>query len=238
MAILALIFDFDGLILDTETPEVGVWKTIYAEHGLEYPMEHWSQTIGGWGNSNFDPAAALQKRTAVSLDLDGLRSRHRAESDALIDRQPVMDGVRTLLAAAQRRGLRLAIASSSERTWVEPHLARLGLLDEFEKVITGDDVAPGRTKPHADLYLKALETLQLRPDEALVLEDSPNGIKSAHAAGLRVVGVPNPLTRLLPMEADLVLPSLAELPLEEMLRRVADEPRAGGLPSPMADSAA
>ena len=121
---------------------------------------------------------------------------------------------------------------------MEPHLARLGLLDQFEEVITGDDVAPGRTKPHPDLYLKALETLQLRPDEALVLEDSPNGIKSAHAAGLRVVGVPNPLTALLPMEADLVLPSLAALPLEEMLRRVADEPRASGLPSPMADSAA
>jgi len=220
MPFRALIFDFDGLILDTETPLVEVWRTIYAEHGHEYPMELWSQIIGGWGNSDFDPAEALQGLSPVALDLDGLRNRHREQSDALTVAAPVMDGVRETLAAAKRLGLRCEIASSSERAWVEPHLMRLGLLSSFEEIITGDDVQEGRTKPHPDLYLKALSALQLGANEVLVFEDSPNGIRAARAAGLRVVGVPNPITAALKLEADLVLGSLAEMPLEEILRRV------------------
>ena len=110
-----------------------------------------------------------------------------------------------------QRGLRIAIVSSSERSWVEPHLARLGLLSKFERVITGDDVAPGRTKPHPDVFLKALSVLRLSADSALVVEDSPHGITAAHKAGLAVLAIPNPVTKLLPMqEADLILDSLAE----------------------------
>jgi beta-phosphoglucomutase-like phosphatase (HAD superfamily) len=107
---------------------------------------------------------------------------------------------------------------------VEPHLVRLGLRAIFEKVICGDDVAIGRTKPHPDVFAKALSELQISGNEALVLEDSPNGIKAARAAGItRVVAVPNPVTALLPMEgADLVLKSLSELPLEQLLKRVGD----------------
>ena len=230
MPFRALIFDFDGLILDTETPLVEVWRTIYAEHGHEYPMELWSQIIGGWGNSDFDPAEALQGLSPVALDLDGLRNRHREQSDALTVAAPVMDGVRETLAAAKRLGLRCAIASSSERAWVEPHLTRLGLLSSFEEIITGDDVQEGRTKPHPDLYLKALSALQLGANEVLVFEDSPNGIRAARAAGLSVVGVPNPITAALKLEADLVLGSLAEMPLEEILRRVDGLSGAQGTP--------
>lgn len=220
MAIEALVFDFDGLILDTETPEVQVWKGIYAEHGQAYPMEQWSQIIGGWGQSDFDPATALQQLVPPKLDLEALRLRHREESDALILRQPVMEGVGEVLAAAKRMKLRCAIGSSSERAWVEPHLRRLGLLPYFEKIVTGDDVQKGRTKPHPDIYLKTLAELRLDPAQVLVLEDSPNGIKAAHDAGLRVIGVPNPVTAPLKLDAELVLRSLADLPLEEMLRRV------------------
>ncbi|MFH1185172.1 MAG: HAD-IA family hydrolase [Chloroflexota bacterium] len=237
MAFRALIFDFDGLILDTETPEVEVWTTIFAEHGHEYPIEHWSQIIGGWGSTDFDPAETLQNLTAVPLDLEALRKRHRLESDALIVRATVMDGVREVLAAAQRLELRCVIASSSERAWVEPHLRRLGMLAEFEKIITGDDVRKGRTKPYPDVFLRALAELQLGAREALVLEDSPNGITAAHAAGLRVVGVPNPVTAPLKMEADLVLISLAELPLEVMLKRLDDFPGGHGVALALPDAA-
>lgn len=220
MAFKALIFDFDGLILDTETPEIDVWKGIYGEHGQPYPMDLWSQIIGGWGNTDFDPAVELQRLSGKPMDLEAIRRRHRQESDALILSYPVRPGVNEVLASAQRLGLRCAIASSSDRSWVEPHLQRLGLISYFEKIVTGDDVARGRTKPHPDIYMKALEALKLQAREALVIEDSPNGIKAAHAAGLRVVGVPNPVTAPLNLDADLVLSSLAELPLEEMFRRV------------------
>jgi HAD superfamily hydrolase (TIGR01509 family) len=220
MTIKALIFDFDGLILDTETPEIDVWKGIYGEHGQPYPMDLWSQIIGGWGNTDFDPAVELQRQTGKPLDLGAIRERHRRESDALILKYPVMPGVGEMLASAQRLGLRCAIASSSDRSWVETHLRRLGLSSKFEQIVTGDDVQKGRTKPQADIFLKALEVLQLEPAEALVIEDSPNGIRAAHAAGLRAVGVPNPVTAPLNLDADLLLSSLAEMPLEEILRRV------------------
>ena len=237
MGIRALIFDFDGLILDTETPEVEVWRTIYAEHGHDYPQENWSQIIGGWGNSAFDPATALHELGTVGIDPEALRNRHRQESDARIMRAPVMDGVREILVEARRLGLRCAIASSSERAWVEPHLSRLGLLGNFEKIITGDDVPKGRTKPHPDLFLKALSELQLGADEVLVLEDSPNGVRAAHAAGLRVVGVPNPVTAVLNLEAEVVLSSLADLPLEEILKRVESMQSGSGMPAALSDAA-
>ncbi len=221
MAIRALIFDFDGLILDTETPQVEVWKAIYAEHGFEYPVEDWSQTIGGWGISNFDPADELHRLSSGQLDLESLRQRGLQECNAMIDAAPIMRGISECLLAAKRKGLRLAVASSSERAWVEPHLRRLGLLGAFERVICGDDVAPGRTKPHPDVFLKALSELRLNADEALILEDSPHGLKAARAAGIAVVAVTNPVTRLLPMEgADVTLNSMADMPLEELLERV------------------
>jgi HAD superfamily hydrolase (TIGR01509 family) len=223
MRIQALLFDFDGLILDTETPQVEVWKAIYAEHGFDYPVEDWCQTIGGWGISTFDPAVELSRRSSIKLDAEALRRRGEAECNAVIDASPAMPGVGECLTWAKAKGLRLAIASSSERAWVEPHLARLGLLGEFEKVITGDDVAAGRTKPHPDVFLKALSELRLGADAALVVEDSPHGIAAAHEAGLPVLAIPNPVTRLLPMQgADLILESLAEIPLQRVLEHFDD----------------
>ncbi len=220
--IKALIFDFDGLILDTETPYIAVWKEIFAEHGFQYPKEQWSLTVGGWGASTFDPAAELYKLAGAKIDLAAIRRRHEEQSAELILQEPVLPGVKQYLEDGKRLGVRLAIASSSERSWVEPHIARLGLTHYFEKIITGDDVAPGRTKPHADVFEKALSELGLPPREAVVLEDSPNGILAAKAAGLFVVGIPNPSTEQLRMEgADLLLRSLADMPLEDLLRRFA-----------------
>ena len=218
--IKALIFDFDGLILDTETPEVAVWKAIYAEHGFEYPLEKWSQTVGGWGETVFDPGAALHELAGPALDLGRVRAKHREQSTALILQEPILPGVTDYLVEARRLGLRMAIASSSERAWVEPHLVRLGLRQYFEKMVCGDDVPAGHTKPFPDLYLKALNELEIGPDEAVVLEDSPNGVRAARAAGLFVVAIPNPTTSQLPMDgANVTLKTLADLPLKELLAR-------------------
>ncbi len=219
--IKSLIFDFDGLILDTETPEVEVWKTIYAEYGFDFPAELWAPIVGGYGISNFDAAQHLHDLKGDSLDVQALRQRHQRESTALILQQPVREGVRDYLEAARQSHLPLAIASSSGHSWVEPHLDRLGLLRYFGKIVCAEDVPAGHTKPYPDLYLKALEELGIGAPEAVVFEDSPNGVKAARAANLYVVAIPNPLTSRLSLEgANLRLNSLADLPLSALLARL------------------
>jgi beta-phosphoglucomutase-like phosphatase (HAD superfamily) len=145
MNLKALLFDFDGLILDTETPEFEVWQAIYREHGHELAPETWGQIVGGWGVSQFDPAEHLAGLVGDGLKVEDLRARHKAESDVLIMRQPILPGVVDYLDEARRLGLRLAIASSSLHSWVDAHLTRLGLFDRFEAVICGDAPSPIRT---------------------------------------------------------------------------------------------
>lgn len=218
--IQALLFDFDGLILDTETPEYQVWQAMYREYGQELHAKTWGQVVGGAGASRFDPARHLAELAGGQVYADELRARHRSRSDALTLLQPVLPGVLDYLDDARRLDIRLAVASSSPHSWVDTHLTRLGLFDRFETVVCADDVPPGRTKPNPDLFLKALESLCARPGEAIVLEDSPNGVKAARAAGIFVVSVPNPMTALLNVNgADLTLKSLADLPLPELLKR-------------------
>jgi HAD superfamily hydrolase (TIGR01509 family) len=219
--IKALIFDFDGLILDTETPEYQVWQTIYREHGFELPHEEWGKIIGGYGLSSFDAAEHLALLAQGQLDSASLRDRHRSESRLLTLAQPILPGVMDYLREAKRLGLKLAIASSSAHAWVDTHAGRLGILHYFDKIICSDDVAAGRTKPNPDLFLEALGRLGVRRQEAIVFEDSPNGVQAARAAGIFVVAVPNPITALLAIEnANLRLTSLADLSLPELLDKV------------------
>ncbi len=221
-SIQALLFDFDGLILDTETAELGVWKSIYADYGFDYPQERYYQNIGVWGDYLFDPAGHLHELTKDSLDVDAIRLRHRDESAVIIARQPPRDGIPDYLSAARRLGLRVAVASSAPHSWVETHLTRLGLLHRFDTLVCGDDVRPGRTKPYPDIYLKALDKLGLMPSQAIAFEDSPPGVAAAHAAGIFVVAVPNPTTASLKFEgAQLVINSLSGLPLTDLLQRAA-----------------
>ena len=217
----ALIFDFDGLILDTETPDYEVWQTIYREHGFELPHEEWGKIIGGYGLSSFDAAEHLSLLSQGQLDSVSLRDRHRLESHAMTLAQPILRGVMDYLNDAKQLGLKLAIASSSPHSWVDAHAKRLGILDYFSKIICSDDVAPGRTKPNPDLFLLALEQLQVRKNEAIVFEDSPNGVQAARSAGIFVVAVPNSVTSQLSIEnANLTLTSLSVLSLTALLDKV------------------
>jgi HAD superfamily hydrolase (TIGR01509 family) len=222
MEIKALIFDFDGLILDTETTEFRVWQKIYREYGQEMLPETWGQVIGGYGISNFDGAVHLAELVGDGLDARELHTRFRSESDALILQQPVLPGVVDYLDDARRLRLHLAVASSSPHNWVDTHLARLGLAGRFDVTICGDDVPPGRTKPHPDLFLEALNALGVKAGEAIALEDSPNGVKAARAAGIFVVSVPNPITALLKTDgANLTLESLEKMSLQELTKDLA-----------------
>ena len=214
----ALIFDFDGLILDTETPEVLVWQSIYEEHGFELPVHEWEKTVGGYGISKFDAAEHLSLLSLGQLDSISLRSRYRKEADKIIHASPVLPGVISMIEQAKENGLKLAIGSSSPHSWVDTHAKRLEIFHHFDHVICSDDVAPGRTKPNPDIYLKALEQLNVEKDAAVVFEDSLNGVLASRRAGIFVVAVPNPLTAKMGVTGDITVSSLAELSLQELLK--------------------
>jgi HAD superfamily hydrolase (TIGR01509 family) len=223
MAIGALIFDFDGLVLDTETPIFQSYQELYREFDLELPFEQWAQGIGTT-DALYDPIADLEVLVGQRLDRATLQAKQRQREADLIAAQPVRPGVREYLGSARNLGLKIGMASSSSCEWINGHLRRLGLLSYFDCVQGRDDVL--RSKPDPELYLSVLNKLAVQPVEAIVFEDSPNGILAARAAGIFAVAVPNPTTRQLPLDkANMRLESLADLPLEALLAQVAEMQR-------------
>lgn len=218
--ISALIFDFDGLILDTEWPDFQSWQEICQEYGVELTMETWAPCIGtNSALSKFEPHAYLEARTTLPLDREDIAMRRRLRHNVLIEAQPVLPGVEALIQTAKQRGMKLAVASSSSRSWVIGHLDRLGLTRHFDASVCGDEVA--HVKPYPEIYLRALEKLGVQARQAIALEDSLNGMLAAQRAGIFCVVVTNPLTELLPFEkVDLRLPSLAEFSLEKIIEQL------------------
>lgn len=222
--IRAIIFDFDGLILDTELPDYTAWKEIYHEYAADIPLSVWAGVIGGrMADNGFDPIRYLEQQSGqIVVDVEALHARRRAREAELIAGQEALPGIERLINEARQAGLKLAVASSSSRRWVTGHLERLGLLHQFDVVRTSDDVAV--TKPAPDLFLAALEGLGVGADEAVVLEDSPNGIAAAKRAGIRAIAVPNVLTRQLDLsQADVRFETLADVSLDQLL----DDRRSG-----------
>ena len=219
--IKALIFDFDGLIIDTEIPDYASWQAVYAQYGQALPVAMWGQIVGGTGASDFDPHRYLEELSGQSLDREEVWINRRTAYLDSVAEQPILPGVKDYLDGAKDRGLKLAVASSSPDNWVSGHLTRLCLIDYFDAIKTADDVA--RTKPDPELYLAALAALDVAAAEAVVFEDSGNGVRAAKAAGIYTVAVPNGLTAQLTIEgADLRLNSLAELSLDELLAQIPD----------------
>lgn len=218
-AVRALVFDFDGLIVDTEGPTYRAVQEVYRRHGQELPLAEWVQEIGTLGA--FDAFGHLQVLTGEEGDGEAARRLYRRLKDELLEGAVPRPGVLDYLEEAPRRGLLLGIASSSSREWVEGWLERLGLGDRFQAVECADG-DPRRAKPSPELYRAVLRRLEVAPEEAVALEDSPNGVTAAKTAGLFCVAVPHPLTASLDLAAaDLVVPSLDDLPLEVLLARAA-----------------
>ena len=134
----------------------------------------------------------------------------------LVEELNILPGVHETINDARTVGLRLAMASSSPRDWVVHHLHRLGIYDVFDCILTREDVT--RVKPDPELFLSTVNYLSLTPAEAIVLEDSLNGVVAAKAAGIFCIAVPNPLTAQLDLDhADLILNSMADLDLHHLL---------------------
>lgn len=210
----AIVFDLDGVVVDTESSDFAAWDQSYREHGQTLPRDAWEAAIGSDG-SRFDPLEHLRALVGAGFDEAAMQRVRRASRDRLIAELAPLPGIVSLLDQAERAGLPTAVASSSEREWVESHLSRNGLLQRFRLLRCKEDVA--RVKPDPALYREAVAALDVAPDEAIAIEDSPNGVAAAVAAGLFCVAVPGPMTRGLDFsQAHLVLTSLAETSLDAL----------------------
>ena len=218
MTLEAVVFDFDGTILDTESSELTAWLEEYARYGVPFDRVAWLASIGGSGGE-LDPAAELARVVGGSFDAAATRSRQRRRWLELVGEAELLAGVEERLDEGDELGLKLAVATSSSVRWAGEHLRRLGLLDRFAAVCTRDDVE--RVKPDPEVYLLACERLGVAPANALAIEDSANGVRAANAAGLFTVAVPNPVTAGQDHgHADLRVRSLTELSLRDLVARL------------------
>jgi HAD superfamily hydrolase (TIGR01509 family) len=212
--IKALIFDFDGLILDTEVPEYQAWVELYQTYGCNLPTEKWLTSIGT--TNAFNPYDYLEQLLGQQIDRAAVRLQRRARFAELMANQTILPGVQNYITTAKHLGLKLAVASSSPREWVTGYLSQFKLETHFDAIHCGDEVKA--TKPDPALYLAALQDLRIKAEEAIALEDSPNGILAAKRAGIFCVAIPNALTSQLSLNhADFQMRSLADLPLEQLL---------------------
>jgi HAD superfamily hydrolase (TIGR01509 family) len=206
----ALIFDYDGLVVDSEYPEYLSWKEVYARHGVELTEQVWTSAVGSV--NAFDPKSTLEKATGLAFDWVEINLERRRKLTEHQMQQPVLPGVRELMERGRAAGWRIGVASNSTAIWVEEGLQRLGLRHYVEAVRTRDDVTS--PKPHPEVYLQVLADLGALAGESLAFEDSQPGVTAAKAAGLTVIAVPSALTRHQDLSlADSRVTSLAEYEL-------------------------
>jgi HAD superfamily hydrolase (TIGR01509 family) len=213
----ALIFDFDGTLLDTETPEFLTWQALYQRHNQELDPQDWGRGIGTWGG--FDPWLDLETKIGHALPRETLQAEHRQEVLHRIGQSALLPGTKNLLLEAKQTGFKLAIASSSDFDWVSGWTQQHEIFGLFDAFATRYEVE--NVKPDPALFLLALHKLQLEPRDAVVIEDSPNGAKAALAAGIHCVVVPNSVTRHLQFPSGVVrLETLEGVTLAELTSRL------------------
>lgn len=195
MKLQAVVFDFDGLILDTEAPEFAAWQEVFRAYGAELPLEVWTRCVGTI-LTDWTPAGELIERTGQPLDPDQLNAEQSARFRALLGHPPrPLPGVPEILAFLKKRQIPFAIASNSRYAWVDGFLRELNLRHEFKIVVTRD--VAGAPKPDPTSYRMACAGLDIAPQHCLALEDSPNGVTAALNAGLTPIAVPNAITTTL-----------------------------------------
>lgn len=193
--IKALIFDFDGTIIDTETAWYIAFRDAYKTHGIELTLEQYSQCLGTSLHS-FNPYTHLKTHHNLPIDLEDFKHLVQQQHTEMMIQERIRPGILKLLETAKSQGLKIGLASSSERTWIDKFVKLHGIEDYFECYCTADTVK--KVKPDPELYLQALEKLGVEANEAIAIEDSPNGARAAVAAGISTVVIKNDITNQLP----------------------------------------
>ena len=205
----AVLFDFDGVVLDTETTLLDSWMRIFGERRVPVTFASYSQACFT------APPTPLEHRVEAALgDHDGdpvaIADEIRMMNLRLATALEPRPGLRELLADLGRRKILMGVVSNSSREWVMGHLRRLDLVSLFAVVLCGEEVA--RRKPEPDGYLAATAMLNVRPARTVAVEDTPAGIRAAKAAGLPCLAVPGPVTATLDLnEADKVANGFEDL---------------------------
>lgn len=217
--ISAIIFDMDGLMLDTEPISHIMWKRALAEAGYALPDELYLQVIG---TTEASTKQVFSQAFGAGLPIEAIRGRQRGYylNHLVTEGIPVKAGLVELLDWLDTTSLKRIVASSTERAWVLKKLRLTQLQNRFASVVGGDEINQG--KPAPDIFLEAARRLQVSPQTCIVLEDSEAGITAAHAAGMLPVMVPDmkPPSPNIKAVAHSIFPSLYEVRtfLEERLR--------------------
>ena len=209
----AVLIDFDGTLWDSETAVFGVFRGLFADHGQELMLHTWSAAIGTIGG--FDPYAYLAQ-LVDGMDVEQVREQTEQRIREAVREVPLRPGVDAFLRKLDEAGVRRALVSSDRSEWLVTNLERLGWPEGWAAMVSADGDA-SRAKPNPHLYEAALELLDVRTSQAFAIEDSPNGIRAAKAAGLPCLCVPNEATAGLDLsEADLVVPTFERLRVEDV----------------------
>ena len=219
----ALLYDFDGLIVDTEWPIYQAWLQTFQDHGHALPLEVFNQCIG----TDFDtwsPKTHLENLVGAAINWPALDDARQASIETALEGAGPMQGIPEAVEHGKASGLLMGVVSSSSHRWVDGWLSKIGLLELFDLTVCRDD-AP-RIKPAPDLYLEAAQRLGVEPSSCLVIEDSVNGIKAARAAGMLNVAIPNRVTSCCDFSlADRVITTAGALP--EIVEHLRESDRSG-----------
>lgn len=209
MAFSAVLFDFDGVLVDTEWAIYQAWLRTFQKHGHDLPLEMYTRCIGS-DFATWSPKTHLEELSGLAFDWHDLDARRQEEILRDLTGEGIMPGVIGLLDKLAAQSIRRAVVSSSSHQWVDGWLEKLDFANHFESVVCRGD-AP-QIKPAPDLYLEGARRLGLPPAGCLVIEDSLNGVKAAKAAGMTVWVVPNRVTAGLDFSlADRIFPTLTDL---------------------------
>ncbi|MCJ7715932.1 MAG: HAD-IA family hydrolase [Anaerolineales bacterium] len=215
-----ILFDFDGLILDTETTIFQAWQDKFREYGKELHLEDWAVILGKSGSAE-GPAEKFLQTIKDEEEKRAIQAEVSRKELELVVKQKPLPGVEELIKKSKHHGLSLGIVSSSDQEWVHTHLKRLDLWKYFDHTSCAEEVQ--QAKPDPALYQLGLQKMNVVAEKVIVLEDSPNGVLAAKRAGLFCIAVPNSLTRQLPFfpnggMPDRVLESLQDFPWDELMK--------------------
>jgi HAD superfamily hydrolase (TIGR01509 family) len=214
----ALLLDFDGTMLETESSSYGSWRELLSEHGYDLTPQTWSGAVGTV--DGVDPVALLEEHLGKPVDRGALARRQAARHREMLAQERLRPGIERIVDDARARDVQMAIVTSAGRRWVGEHLARLGVDADWEHIVAADG-DPARAKPAPLLYHEALALLGVTADEAIAIEDSPHGVRAAKAAGLTCVAFTNPITETMDLDAaDAVVADLDGVGLDGLLALV------------------